>query len=248
MQLIMYTFIGFIAQLIDGTLGMAYGVSCRTFLNTFTKVPHKVLSAIVHYAEVPTTFVSMISHIKLKNIDKRLFVNLLLPGIIGSIIGAYLITLDFDWIELVIDVYLIIMGIIICLKAFTRFKGISYIKNNKIIKLLGFVGAFFDSSGGGGWGPIVTGSLISQSEKPQRIIGTVNSTEFFITLSSSITFILFITNIEKYVIVILGLIIGGILGAPIAARLCKTINNRYLYILVGLLLIILNVYNIILIF
>lgn len=248
MQLIIYTIIGFIAQMIDGTLGMAYGVSCRTFLKIFANVPSGVISAVVHYAEVPTSFVSMISHIKYKNVDKKILLNLLFTGIIGSIMGAYVITLDFKWIELVVDIYLIIMGIIVFKKGLkSSNKDNNSINNKYYIRILGFIGAFFDASGGGGWGPIVNSNLLSKSNNSKKIIGSVNSAEFFVTLTSSITFILFISNIKQYLIIILGLIIGGIFAAPVAAKLCQKLENKNLYFIVGLMLIVMNVYNIFLI-
>ena len=243
MQLIIYIIIGFFAEMIDGTLGMAYGVSCRTFLKTFTNIPSGIISAIIHYAEIPTSFISMLSHIKSKNIDKVKFINLLFVGIIGSIIGAYVITLNFKYIELAIDIYLIIMGIIIISKAFAD-KKIKNINNKLNIRFLGFLGGFFDASGGGGWGPIVTSTLLSNCDNPQKIIGTVNSAEFFITLSSSITFIIFIKNVKSYLLIIIGLIIGGIIAAPIATKLCQKINEKKLYFIVGLILIILSINNI----
>lgn len=245
MQFILYIIIGFIAQMIDGTLGMAYGVSCRTFLTTFANVPYNVSSALVHYAEIPTSLTSMISHIKLKNIDKKMFGQLITTGIIGSILGAYIIILDFTWIEIIIDIYLIIMGTIVLSKGLNKKKK-SKIKKSKIyIYFLGFIGAFFDASGGGGYGPIVNGSLLSHTHNPKKTIGTVNSSEFFITLSSSITFMFFITNIKKYLIIVLGLIIGGVIASPIAAKLCMKLEDKKLYILTGLMLIVLNIYNII---
>lgn len=247
MQLILYVIIGFFAQMIDGTLGMAYGISCRSFLKTFTNIPSGIISAVVHYAEIPTTFASILSHIKYKNIDKKLFVNLVFTGVIGSIIGAYIITLNFNWIELIVDIYLVIMGIVIFNKGLKKINNKKNLNNKYYIRFLGFVGAFFDASGGGGWGPIVTASLLSNSDNPKMILGTVNSSEFFITLTSAITFILFITNIKKNLLIIIGLIIGGVLAAPLAAKLCQKIEDKKLYVLVGLMLIALNVYNIILI-
>ena len=248
MELVLYIIIGFIAQMIDGTLGMAYGVSCRTLLKTLVKAPSSVVSAIVHYAEVPSSFASMISHIKYKNVDKELLKKLIVPGIVGSIIGAYIITYNSIWIEIVIDIYLIVIGIFIVAKGLNKKTNKKTNKSKHYIQFLGFFGAFFDASGGGGWGPIVTGSLMTCTDNPKQIIGTINASEFFITLSSSIAFFIFVTNIKKYLIIIIGLIIGGVLAAPIAAKLCLKVKEKILYIIVGLLLIILNCYNIITIF
>lgn len=245
MEFVLYTVIGFIAQMIDGTLGMAYGVSCRTFLSVIMKIPHNISSALVHYAEIPTSLTSMIYHLKLKNIDKKTFIKLITTGILGSVLGTYIITLDFSWMEIVVDIYLIIIGIIV----FT--KGLNVSSKNKIKKsktyiyTLGFIGALLDVGGGGGYGPIVTGSLLSTSDNPKKVIGTVNSSEFFIALSSSITFMLFISNIKKYIIILVGLIIGGVIASPFAARLCMKIENKKLYMLTGIMLVSLNIYNII---
>lgn len=245
MKILLYILVGFIAQMIDGTIGMAYGVTCRTFLATFVKVPSKVVSAVVHYAEIPTSFSSMIAHIKYKNINKRMFFQLLTTGIIGSVIGAYLITINFDWIEIIVDIYLIIIGLLILFKALLPQKKKINIENKWYIYTLGFIGSFFDASGGGGYGPIVTGTLVSSSNKPKKVIGTVNSSEFFITVASSITFILLIANIKQYVTIIIGLIIGGVIASPIAAKLCLKISEKKLLFATGTMLVILNIYNII---
>ena len=245
MKILLYIIVGFIAQMIDGTMGMAYGVTCRTFLATFVRVPTSIVSAIVHYAEIPTSFSSMICHIKYKNIDKKMLIQLISTGVFGSIIGAYLITFSFNWIEIIVDVYLIIIGFMIILKCFIKNSKAKEKKSNIFIYILGFVGSFFDASGGGGYGPIVTGTLVSSSDSPKKVIGTVNSSEFFVTLTSSITFILLIANIKKYILIIIGLIIGGVIASPIAAKLCMKLNEKKLFFSVGLLLIILNLYNII---
>ena len=136
--IITYIIIGFFAQLIDGSLGMAYGVSCRTFLNIFGKVPSNIISAIIHYAEIPTSFVSMISHIKFKNINKTLFCNLVIPGILGGIIGSYVITLNLGWIELGIDIY-DIYNKVLCKKTMPQYNlmkigmdRLEFLENGKI--------------------------------------------------------------------------------------------------------------------
>lgn len=245
MDFILYLIIGFIAQIIDGTVGMGYGVTCRTFLTSIVKIPYNISSALVHYSEIPTSFASMLSHLKIKNIDKKIFIQLLVTGIIGGIVGAYIIILDFKWIELMVDIYLIIIGIIILLRTFS--KKIKKLKNNNKIYMyiLGFLGGFFDASGGGGYGPIVTGNLLLRNDNPKKTIGTVNSSEFFVTLASSITFMFFISNIDKYIGIILGLIVGGLIASPIAAKLCVRLSEKLLYIFTGLILILLNIYNVV---
>lgn len=247
MMILIYIIVGFIAEMIDGTLGMAYGVSCRTFIKTFTGVPSEAISPIIHYAEIPTTLLSMISHIRYKNIDKKIFKNLLVTGIIGGFLGSYIISLKINLIEFIINIYLIIMGIIILCTLIKKNK-ICLMKSKVYIKILGFVASFLDAIGGGGWGPITTGSLLNTDIPTKKVIGTVNATEFFVTLSSSISFILFISNIKKYLIVTIGLIIGGSIAAPLSAKLCQKISNEKLSLLIGILLIILNFYNFVLFF
>lgn len=242
MEIIIYIIIGFLAQMIDGMLGMGYGVSCRTFLSIFLKTPTSISSALVHYAELPSSFTSMLCHIKLKNVDKKVFLNLVIPGVIGSLIGAYLITIDLSIIEILIDIYLIIIGIVIISKAFKKnHKKKIYNKNNYLT--LGFLGGFFDASGGGGYGPIVTGTLVANNDDVKKTIGTVNASEFFVTLASSIMLLLMISNIKEYLLVVIGLMIGGVIASPVAAKLCLKIKKEKMFILVGLLLIICNIYN-----
>ena len=150
---------GFLAQTIDGCIGMAYGVSSTSLLLSFG-VPPAAASASVHTAEIFTTFVSGISHYKLKNIDKKLFSSLVIPGVIGGIIGAYVLTnIDTTIIEPIINIYLIVMGLRIIYKAFGKpvQKAIQNIK----IQILAVVGGFLDAIGGGGWGPVVTTTLVA---------------------------------------------------------------------------------------
>lgn len=247
MTILSYIAVGFIAEMIDGTLGMAYGVSCRTFIKTFTSVPPEIISPIIHYAEIPTTFVSMISHIRYKNVDKKIFVNLLVSGVIGGFFGAYIISLKLNLIEFFVNIYLIIMGGIIIFKSFRKINS-SFFENKIWIKFIGFIASFLDAIGGGGWGPITTSNLLSTDMPAKKVIGTVNSTEFFVTLSSSLGFVLFILNIKNYLLVIVGLIIGGVFAAPLSVKLCQKISNEKLCLFIGIMLIVLNVYNCILFF
>lgn len=247
MMILIYIIVGFIAEMIDGTLGMAYGVSCRTFIKTFTGVPSEAISLIIHYAEGPTSLMSMISNIRYKNIDKEVFNNLLFTGIFGGLLGAYIISLKINWIELIVNIYLIMMGIIIIYKSITEINH-CFIKNKNNIRILGFIASFLDAGGGGGWGPIVTSSLLTSNISTRKVVGTVNSVEFFVTLSSSIGFLLFISNIKKYLIIIFGLIIGGVLAAPLSVRACQKFSNKKLNIIIGIVLIILNIYNCIMFF
>lgn len=245
MNIIFYIVVGFIAEMIDGMLGMAYGVSCRTFLTIFKFVPSNMVSAIVHFSELPTSFLTMISHLKFRNFDKKIMIELSVSGVIGVLIGINISISYINFFELIIDIYLIVMGFIILSKFFNN-KKIEVQYNNKNYFLLGFLGAFFDTTGGGGYGPIVTGSLIAHNNDFSKVIGTVNSSEFFITLISSIGFGIIFNNIYLYFETVLGLIIGGIIAAPIAAKFCMKNTSRKMYFIVGVVLILLNVYNLIL--
>ncbi len=237
--------IGFLAQLIDGSLGMAYGVSSTTFL-TVVGVPAKIASASVHTAEVFTTFVSGLSHWKMKNIDWAIFKKLVFPGVIGGATGAYvLINFPGDLISPFVTVYLLIMGIIVLLRGI---RGVTktLVKGNKLIPL-GLVGGFFDAVGGGGWGPIVTSTMVASGHPPRYTIGSVNTAEFFVTIVQALTFTVFL-GIGEYWHYILGLALGGVMAAPLAAFVCAKISNKKLLIIVGCLIIALNVRSIVLLF
>lgn len=233
--------VGILAQMIDGTLGMAYGVSCNTFLR-LANIPSAVASASVHLAEVFTTLVSGISHFKMKNVDKKLFYSLIVPGVIGGVIGAYLLSnIDDKYISPIISAYLIIMGFIIFFKALRKNQKKKAIGN--AVYPLAFAGGLSDAMGGGGWGPVVTSTLVAADQDVRTTIGSVNAAEFFVTVAESITFFLSLGNITDQLIPITGLIIGGIIAAPLAAYLCKKIPVRPLLGGVGLLIIIVNIYK-----
>jgi uncharacterized membrane protein YfcA len=226
--------IGFCAQLIDGALGMAYGVSSSSLLLYFGVSP-KVASASVHTAEVFTTGVSGLSHLKFNNIDVKLFVKLVVPGVIGAVLGAYLLSdlLDGSVIKPFISGYLFVLGLIIL------YKGIANRMTEKKevgkVRALAFVGGLFDAIGGGGWGPIVTSNIINRGKSPRETIGTVNTAEFFITFFATAVF-LYHVGVQSWQVV-LGLILGGIVAAPLGAYLAHRINKRVLFLLVGFVII-----------
>jgi hypothetical protein len=238
--------VGFLAQMIDGALGMAYGVSSNTFLLS-VGVPPAVASACVHLAEVITTGVSGITHWKLGNVDKETFKKLIIPGVLGGIAGAYLLTsLDGNVLKPYISAYLIIMGFVILWKAFS-----SVTKEGKPIAWiapLGLVGGFFDAIGGGGWGPVVTTTLVAQGKNPRFSIGSVNSSEFFVTFAESVTFLLTLGGLLSNWPIFVGLLIGGAVAAPLAAIITKKLPVRWLMGMVGILIIVLSVRTLILYF
>ena len=224
----LYVLIGIGAQMIDGTLGMAYGVSSTTFLRS-TGLPQSIASASVHCAEVFTTLVSGISHFSMKNIDKKLLLKLAVPGIIGGVCGAYILSSETLGEKLTpyISVYLILMGVVILIKTFVHSKPFRI--GTAGAAGLGITGGFFDAVGGGGWGPIVTTTLMASGFTPR-----------FVTVSQSIVFISTL-KFSEYWMPIAGLALGGVIAAPFGALLCKKIPVKPFMILVACLIILLNV-------
>lgn len=241
LSILVYVLVGFIAQMIDGALGMAYGVSSNTFLLSIG-IPPAAASASVHMAEVVTTGISGFSHWKLGNVDWKLVKRLLFPGVVGGVAGAYLLTsIDGDVIKPWIAGYLLIMGGVIIYKAYTtvpRNKPDEYHGPN--ISWLGLFGGFCDAIGGGGWGPVVTSTLVARGKYPRMTIGSVNFSEFFITFAESVTFVLAL-SFSQYWQIIVGLLIGGGIAAPLAARMTKKLPLKSLMILVGTLIIVLSI-------
>src|SRR5690606_18211671 len=184
---------GFVAQIIDGALGMAYGVSCTTLLLNFG-LPPSMASASVHTSEIFTTGVSGLSHLKFRNIDKALFFKLLFTGVFGAVLGAYLISDFFDGqtVKPFIAAYLLILGI------FILYKGIrnapSSGKKLRHIPRLAFFGGLLDACGGGGWGPIVTSNLLNKGGGPRTSIGPANTAEFFVTFFACAVFIFYLST------------------------------------------------------
>ncbi len=228
---------GFIAQMIDGALGMAYGVSATTFLLSFGVTP-AVASMSVHTSEIFTSGVSGFMHLRFGNVNNKLFKTILIPGVIGSILGAYILS-EFEnyntYIKPVVGVYTLILGIIIIhkvVKKNTRRKKVSH------VGWLATAGGFLDAIGGGGWGPVVSSTLIARGKNPRLIIGSVNLAEFFVSLASSFTFFTLIGTSHWQTFV--GLILGGVCAAPIAAYLSRKLNVKAMMLMVGIIIIIVS--------
>jgi uncharacterized membrane protein YfcA len=235
--ILLYVLVGFAAQMIDGALGMAYGVSSNTFLLS-VGVPPAIASASVHVAETFTTAVSGFSHWKLGNVDKDLFKKLIIPGVLGAMAGAYLLAevVDGNVIKPYISGYLLIMGVIILVKALRSNHNEQKVTSH--ISILGAIGGFFDAIGGGGWGPMVTTTLVARGNSTRFTIGSVNSSEFFITFSQSVVFVAALfSDLVTYWQVIVGLLVGGVIAAPFAAIITKKLPVRWLMGMVGLLII-----------
>jgi hypothetical protein len=234
-SILLFILAGFTAQMIDGALGMAYGVTATTFLLSLG-VPPAASSASVHASEIFTSGVSGLMHLKFGNVNSKLFKTLLIPGILGAILGAYILTSleDYNYIlKPLISSYTLFLGILIIFKALKKDKIREKIKR---IFPLALVGGFMDSIGGGGWKPIVSSTLIAGGRNARFTIGSVNLAEFFVSLASSITFFTII-GLTHWAI-IAGLIIGGIIAAPIAAYLANKIPAKTIMILVGIVVII----------
>lgn len=231
-----YVLAGFLAQLIDGALGMAYGVTASSLLLTFG-LPPAATSATVHAAECLTTGASAVSHHAFGNVDRTLLRRLLLPGILGAVLGAYvLVQLPGDALRPYVASYLLLMGGVIVLKAFRPFPPREVTTH---LAPLGFFGALMDAMGGGGWGPIVATTLVVRGNDLRRTIGTVNAVEFFVTVAASVTF--FLAMGITHWRVIAGLAVGGVLAAPLAAWACRRVPVKPLMVLVGALVIALSV-------
>lgn len=228
--------IGVFAQLVDGTLGMGYGATSTSFLLAYG-VPPVISSTGVHVAEMFTTGASAISHHRFGNINKKLVKHLLIPGVLGSITGAYLLSdvISGDVIKPFIAVYMIVLAFIIIRKALA--KTIVKKKTKKLGYLAAF-GGFMDAIGGGGWGPIVTSTLLGRGRNPRYTIGSVNAAEFAISFASGITFMLF-GGIHGWQVII-GLILGGVIAAPLGAYLVNKIKRKPMMVAVGILIILLS--------
>ncbi|QLI80439.1 sulfite exporter TauE/SafE family protein [Chitinibacter fontanus] len=233
--------VGFAAQAIDGALGMAYGISSNTFLIGVGASP-AAASAAVHVAEVFTTGFSGLSHLKFGNVDKALFKRLVIPGVIGGVTGAFLLTnIDGKLIKPYVAAYLLLMGLYILRKAWLATHPKPHSDAVKHVAPLALLGGFVDAVGGGGWGPVVTSTLVGRGTDPRKTIGSVNAAEFFIAFSTAGAFLLW-AEMEHWILVA-GLIVGGLFAAPFAAWLCHKLPARTLLWFVGGLITLLSAYN-----
>lgn len=239
--LLPFVAVGFAAQLVDGALGMAFGVITNTLLVTVLGVAPARASANVHVAETFTTAMSGISHVLHGNVEWGLFARLLIPGVIGGVTGAYVLSnINGDMIKPFVLAYLIAIGL------YLLARGILYPPTHRkprVVEPLGLFGGFMDAIGGGGWGAIVTSNLLVQGVEPRKVIGTVNSVEFFLTLTVAATFIANI-GLDLFVGSMAGLLLGGVLAAPFGAVLAKRIPTKGLLILVGTVLTLTSSYGI----
>ena len=233
--------VGFAAQLVDGALGMAFGVISNTMLVAVLGVPPAQASARVHLVECFTTAVSGISHLFHGNVDKALFFRLLIPGVIGGVLGAYVLTsLDASVVKPFVLLYLTGIGIYLLIR------GLLYPPEGRVAKHvapLGLLGGFLDAAGGGGWGPVVTSNLLIQGADPRKVVGTVNTVEFFLTICVSAAFI-YKLGFADIAGATLGLLIGGIAAAPFGAYAAKRFAAKHMLIRVGIVLTLTSAYGV----
>jgi uncharacterized membrane protein YfcA len=233
--------IGFAAQLVDGALGMAFGLINSTLLISVMGLPPRVASASVHAVETFTTAASGISHVLHRNVNWRLFARLVIPGMIGGVLGAYVLSsVDASVARPFVMAYLSAIGLYLLFRAW---RGRVEPRTPKVIEPLGLVGGFLDAAGGGGWGPVVTSNLLVQGSSPRETIGTVNTAEFFLTSTISATFI-FTLGFAAFTLQTLGLLIGGLLAAPLGGWLAKKVPARPLMAMVGVLLTLTSAFSI----
>lgn len=232
--------VGLLAQTVDGALGMAYGITSTSFLLAAGTSP-AVASASVHIAEVFTTGISGVAHIKLGNVDRKLFLRLLIPGMLGAVSGAWVVSsIDGAVIKPYVAGYLLIMGLYIISKVFRTIKA--HGGEPRHVAKLGLVGGFVDAVGGGGWGPVVTTTLVGKGHNPRTTIGSVNLAEFFLTFVSAMVFAVLVD--EGPWPTVAGLVVGGLFAAPFAAVLTRALPTRGLLILVGTVISLISFFNI----
>lgn len=240
-ELLPFIAVGFAAQLVDGALGMAFGVISSTLLVGVLGVPPALASQRVHVVECFTTATSGLSHLFHRNIDGKLFLRLVIPGMIGGFLGAYLLSsLDAGFVRPFVLVYLASIGL------YLLWRGLRYppkVREAKIVEPLGLVGGFLDAAGGGGWGPVVTSNLLIQGADPRKVVGTVSAAEFFLTVTISAAFIYHL-GVADLAGATLGLLIGGIAAAPIGAWAAKHFPAKRMLILVGVVLTLTSFYGI----
>ncbi len=228
-----FALIGFAAQIVDGALGMAFGVINSTLLVSAMGVSPSAASASVHAVETFTTAASGISHVIHRNVDWRLFLRLAVPGVIGGVLGAFVLSsIDAAVARPFVMVYLAGIGIYLLVRAW---HGPGEPRTPRHVAPLGLAGGFLDAAGGGGWGPIVTSNLLVQGGNPRKTIGTVNTAEFFLTATISATFLTTL-GWQAFTLQTIGILAGGVIGAPFGALLVKRLSARVLMAMVGTLL------------
>lgn len=241
-EILLFMAIGFAAQMVDGAIGMAYGVTASSVMMSMG-VPPSTASASVHVAEMFTTGASGFAHWRARNIRPELVWRLALPGMLGGALGAYLLTeIDGDIIQPFISIYLLAIGGLILWKALHPRLPRPDMAPNRV-RALGVTGGFLDAIGGGGWGPMVASTLIGAGTTPRYAIGSTNLAEFFVTLTISATFVATI-GLHLWP-AILGLVLGGVIAAPFAAMVTQRLPDKPMMILVAVIIMLLSLRNLV---
>ncbi|UHO36904.1 sulfite exporter TauE/SafE family protein [Chryseobacterium capnotolerans] len=232
--------VGVFAEIVAGSMGMGYGVICTTTL-MFLNIPPHIVSASIHSAESFTTAAGSISHIKLKNVSKSLVKKLAIPAVIGAIIGAVSLTYFGEYYakitKTIIAFYTLYLGFQILSNAF-KDKQSKALKRKTNLTRLGVIGGFIDSFAGGGWGPLVTGTLIKNAFTPRFAVGSSTVAKFILTITAAVTF--FLTLGIQHWNIILGLLIGGIITAPFSAMLTAKLPVKKMFLVIGVLVIVMS--------
>lgn len=237
-EFLVFMLVGMAAQLVDGALGMAYGVTSTSLLLAFG-LPPPVASASVHAAEVATTGVSGLSHGLFGNVDRRLMWSLVLPGVVGAMFGAWLLSrLDWAWLRPLVSAYLLGLGALLVWRAWRGQRRAARLRGQG---LLGLCAGFLDAVGGGGWGPFATSHLMARHLEPRIAIGTANAAEFFVSLSASVVFLAALG--VSHVHVVLGLLAGGMVVAPFSAWLARRLPARPMMAVVGAVVCAVSLFN-----
>jgi uncharacterized membrane protein YfcA len=243
MNWIFFALAGSIAQLVDGSLGMGFGLTSSTLLLSLG-ASAAVASAAVHAAEIGTTLASGASHWQRDNIDKDILKKIAIPGGIGAILGAtFLSNIDLSGGKIFISTLLLLLGFVLLYRNIfvPAASNITEITNPRYLTFLGATGGFVDAAGGGGWGPIVTPTLLATTQtEPRKVIGTVSAAEFVVAICASVGFLLNINRLDIDWSAVGGLALGGVLMAPIAAKLVSWLPRRQLGIIVAVAIILLN--------
>lgn len=242
--LVPFIMIGFVAQLVDGALGMAFGVISNTAL-LWLGTPPALATSYVHVIKVFTGGVSGASHMLHKNVDWKLFFRLSASGVTGGVIAASVISWlhlkDANFIRPYVLGYLTLIGLFILWRGLGLQMPLE--RKARIVEPVGFVGGFLDATGGGGWGPVTTSNLLIQGNSPRMTVGTVNSAEFVVALAVSVTYLLSL-GIKDFPIAVIGLLIGGVLAAPLGSFITKHVPARPMMIMVGILLTAISIFSI----
>jgi uncharacterized protein len=241
---LLFALAGLIAQLVDGSLGMAYGVTSTSVLLAAGTAP-AIASASVHLAEVGTTLVSGASHWRFGNVDWRVVGILAVPGAVGAVLGAYVLVNMTEDAEPYMAGVLLLLGVYVMLRFSSRAVAKRVVfgprPGGKFLGPLGLIAGFLDASGGGGWGPVATSSLLASGRlEPRKVVGSVDTSEFVVALAASIGFLFTLSQEGIDYTVVLALMLGGVIAAPFAAYIVRLLPARVLGTGAGGLIILTN--------